>query len=318
MKNKPFYGCLFILLSLLSSCGQSASSKIYLSVSNLYLNKNFEVKLYVNDTLTNYYLIDGDSYVDYISGKTYRHYTFLDGYQIYDENGIIDEEGNEDVSSLYTSLIDPLLYNETNFDIGTNYVLKKEAFSKFNFFFLDNNPSSFIVDKRDNNLTITCSDNQNDYLLEYIKSVKSIDYYDSMYHFNGDFYNSKLIDSVENYNTVLTENNDCVIIFNDHSCYYCEKSEKLYYDFAYEYQCLDKVFVMNVRTFDDSFKEELNNQVKNAYSSQDDMFKLSSYEEYPSSFLTPSALRYVNGNIKYVKPGFSINEKDTLLHLFFD
>ena len=48
MKNKTIFHS-FLLLTILSSCGQSPSSQVYLYVSNLYLNKNFEVKLYVND-----------------------------------------------------------------------------------------------------------------------------------------------------------------------------------------------------------------------------------------------------------------------------
>ena len=108
------------------------------------------------------------------------------------------------------------------------------------------------------------------------------------------------------------------MIFNDRSCYYCEKSEKLYYDFSYEYDCLDKVYVMNIREFDDSFKNEIIEELQSIYLTQDEMFRLSSYETYPSSFLTPSALRIVNGNVKYLKPGFDVSEKEILYNLFFN
>ena len=318
MKNKTFKFSAILLLSLLSSCGQTSSSQVFLYVSDLYLNKNYEVRLYVNDELENNYLIDNQSYKDLITLKTYRKYTFIDGYQVYDESESFNDVNCLDVPSFYTSLIDPLLYNDVNFDIGSEYILKSQAYNKFNFFFADDELKSVSIKKEDNKLIINCNNDSDNYRLEYQKSVKKIDYFNSGYQFDGDFYNSRLIDDIEFYNSLKDSNEDFVIIFNDNNCYYCEKSERLYYDFSYEYNCLDKVYSMNIREFDESFKNEINLELKNVYLSQDEKFRLSSYEEYPFSFLTPSALRVVNGAIKYIKPGFDISEKEILYNLFFN
>lgn len=303
---------LFIVLfsgMLLSSCSfENEKKQTVLSLINdLSLNNHYFCNvenLQTQEKET--FIVDNLSFIK--EDIVYYKYLYKDNYQVYQQDEVKSDQviDTRELNGL-NGLINRVLYNSNNFSIVNDvYTLYEKSYNLFDLNFLEQNLESFTLQREDNFLVFNLEFSDNNYLVKYSYTDKNIyPYATDEENYHSFFKNNHL--SFEEMKK-KSQQEDFVIIVESDSCTACAYAEKYYYLFQYEnnYQTF---YSLKENEISHEQKKEFIKDIANVYENQKEEFKHPYYEKYPQdNFLTPTAVRFVNGNIKSVYLGISKND----------
>lgn len=315
MKKRIVFFC---CLSLLSGCGSPSSQareELLFLLNDLFVQKKIEIRLDGELLFTT----DGASFIDHRDGKTYFKYLFRDNYQIYDAEGILEENGENESfdASFYYSILDPLFLNEHYFSVENGiYSLKSSYFSRYNLpTFESSHMLSLQLLREENTAHYRYRYEEKNIELTFTSVGGSIRYYGTEAEDASEFYLRNRISAVRDLESKI-DSSSFIVILTSLSCAACSYSEPLYYEFSLEYDYKD-FCSFRISDFTSDERTAFLNRFSDAYKTQPAEFRYGDYEEYPPYFLTPTAIRFEDGKAKYVKPGFGESEGEIFLRFCF-
>lgn len=308
---------LFCFLFLLSGCGNISSQnreELLFLLSDLSVQKQIEIRLEGELLWTTY----GDSFIDHQEGKTYFKYLFKENYQIYNSEGILEENGKNESfdSSFYYSILDPLFLNEHHFSVEDGiYVLKSASFSRYALPFEQGNMDGLQLSRVGNTARYLYRYGEKNIELTFTSAADSILYYGSREEDASEFYLRQRISTFRDLEQKI-DSSSFILILTSLSCAACSYSEPLYYEFSLEYGYED-FYSFRISDFSSDERTAFLNRFADVYMTQPEEFRYGDYSEYPPYFLTPTAIRFEEGNAKYVKPGFGEDEGEVFRRFCF-
>lgn len=312
---KKYIG-LFIILFLVCSCSTQQKSDLLTLINSFSIKNNYQVEVYNHtENSKSTFVISNHSFI--VNDTTYYKYFFKDGYQIYNQVETLENQRIDiEYGICFSSLIQKTKYTSNNFSINNDvYILNKSAYSIFDVSFLNENLEYFEVTRNKDNISIKLNFLKNQYSLNYSLIEKEI----FPFGFSNDFYNKTNI-SFKNLKEKICNNESFVAIISSKNCSACVANEKYYElfekEFNYDYfYSLEENYLSTSNEEVQSFLQDINYVYKN----QKKELKHPSYDEYPTEyFLTPTALRFINGELKYVYLGFNRNNVNAFYDFCFE
>ncbi len=322
MKNKVFWAFISLLLV---SCNDIYDSS-FENKSLLSLMQTFsyyqQYNLDISYGESNYHLIiDDKSFYSVDKKITYYKYTFLDNYQKYDNEKIIDSNYilEFDFIGHFSLLLDVNNFTKNFTKLGADYVLNNDSKDEYSFDFFDSQISSLNIKYLEEKQTIEYKyvfSDETIFSLVYSPSEVDIYYFQKSRDDYLDFYKN----FEKNYDEVISlieEKRDFVLILISPNCSACENARDLYYDFSLEYSSRE-YYALDIKKLNSSQTNTIISYFKNTYDGQDEFLKYPSYDTYPKDyFLTPTAVRFSDGKAKYVLLAFSKNLEEEFYYLSF-
>lgn len=307
MKIKAF---LIFLIGLAFFCSCSTSSdvdKIVFFLNEIHISNKYGIKILKNNNVIENYYIDHNSYYDVLNEKTHYKFQYLEGFQTYDELGIIDnyidEKPIDYIEKLY-KLTNINIINSINFNIENNhYSIKNEALYKYDFSFINDKIDTFTICYFNDYISYVLK-SEIEYEIQFYKSELNINPYNikeediKMYYSDNEINFSSMQLKKEN-------NDDFVVVLIDESCSNCKKIRKDLFLFNYEYN-FNSLYFIDVNKLND-YKEEMLLLIKDCYDNQNVDSKLDSYDVYPNEILTPTMMRVKDKEIIKVSLGINVN-----------
>lgn len=315
-------GSVFLVSCASNDSIDSNSEQLLFFLSSIYLNGKYEVVIKKNGVVKGNFLVDDNSYIDKKSELTYYKYTYKSDYQIYNGDSVSDGKSSISYISNLNKLVNVAYFNENNFNIINGcYYVKNGVIKLFDFSFIDEEITTFFAYYYDNKVVFDVTTSLSRYTIEYYKSHVEI----LPHGVDIDDYNS-FYDSINIYYNDLSRFDDFVLVLTRDNCYPCEVAESDLFDFKYEYN-YDNFKRIDVNTLyinQNSELKELTNEginlismIQKAYiSKENEEFYNSRYENY-DRYLTPTLVRFYNGNIKYVGLGVDKTNVNSLIKMCF-
>lgn len=314
MKNKFLVVVLYSLV-FVSGCQKEDNSSDPSSLSittlmqSLFYNERYEMRFDYDNQISDY-LIDGESFYNVKKKETTFKYVFKNDYVQYDETHIINDKYKIDIDFIYAfkSLLNVNYFSSNFSQIDENrYKLIGGKASIYDRDFFPDTIKDIQISFLQNDETI-----KYDYILNNNYSF-SLSYSPSTYHIlmfgktdkdYNEFYNrqEKTVDEVYK---MISSNEDFVLILTSPTCSACANAQGLYYEFSLEYPN-QNYYSLNVQKLNSNNTKKMIAYFKETYDNQSLDFKHSQYLTYPEdTFLTPTAIRFSEGQSKYVLLSFS-------------
>lgn len=294
-----------------SACQQTAVLKEdYISFFNYVLTSG---KACFNDSLYNLSLtIDTNSYIDNNTEITYYYLPFMKKYQLYDDEVIkVSDEINYGLD-LY-KLVN--IVNTSDFISSQDgYQIKEDKLTNYQLSYFDKDVTSlnFYYDKASDSMTYNFlfSDNQIGKVVVAAENVRIHNFY---YVSEENFYFNNMLNQTELRQKIARDEDFILVISND-TCSACQRSEGAYYEFTLEYPDTE-IKIIDLEDLNGEYRKLFLTQIQTVYNQEDSSLHLTGYDTY-DNYLTPTNIRFKNGEISFVTLGMSMgNEQFTYIAL---
>lgn len=270
----------------------------FIDTENTYIVKDEKYQLNIQ--------VDDESFIDLNSNVTYFKYHFLDNYQKYNQEEILqdDYEVEFEYAKEYYKLVSSYETFEEKFTLNNHvYSLKKDYINDYQLSYFESNVASLDIsyDSSDKAIYTFTFDNgeKNNISIEFIN--ENINYFGVSDEDYRSFYDSHQI-LYNEFTNHLIQNEEFVLIITLEKCSGCYYSEPFYKEFTLEYPNLN-FYVVEYDTMSNKEAEALHKTFASTYNNQDDKYKLNGLDEYPTYYLTPTAVKYKNGQSQNVFVG---------------
>lgn len=283
-----------------------------LSLNNRYFcsMENLQTK----ETKT--FIVDNLSFIK--EDVVYYKYLYKDNYQVYQQNEVQNDQviDTSEIIGL-NGLINRVLYNSKNFTIENDvYTLLETSYILFDLDFIDQDLQSFSLRREDDYLLYNLNFSKNNYLLKFTSSDRTIYPYLTTEESLTNFYKSNHISFQEMEQKKQQE--DFVVIIESDSCSACVYAEKYYYLFQHENE-YKSFYSLKENEISSEQKKDFIKEISSVYDNQKEEFKHPYYDNYPQdNFLTPTAVRFVEGKIKSVYLGISKNDVNAFYNFCYE